>query len=213
MTDAIKRHWALVALIVVIGFGFRVWLSDHDAKIVAGEEIKFQQHVLDDAKAERDKAINDASAAVEAEKQRSRQLQQQLAAVQVQKQQPATPEQIAEMVAARMNVKAEVKPSSNLPDAPSVVSIDSPKALRDYMLDCDATKLSLASCSGGLQNKDTEINALQGVIAADQRESGALKTQRDAALKRSGFWGKARWGAIGGVLGGGTVAIVTLAHH
>jgi hypothetical protein len=135
-----------------------------------------------------------------------------LVALAQKKEQPLSPDDIADMIIARMGTQAAPQTGvprddkgKDLPDAASTTLRTRP--LRDYMLECDARAAELDSCRKTVTNISTQLDAERVDHLATQKEFQAATK----ALKGGGFWRRlkanTKWFVIGGAAGAGAVLV------
>jgi hypothetical protein len=176
-------------LLVVLLFGFRAWIAEHDARTKAEATQTAQQEVIATAQKSIDAARADQARTADT-------LQQQIAALEARKQQPVTPERfVLDLSKALPNLPqpATVVPSApaaagNGPaQPPSAASIQIPAAdlpaLRDYKISCDENSARLTACQLTDASLQQQLDGTQSQLKATAAERDSWKT-----AARGGSW-------------------------
>lgn len=170
-----------IGLVLVLVFGAREWLREHDARMQAQATQAAQQQVIAGAQKQIDAAKADQSAT-------AAQLAQQLGRLEEQRQQPAT----AADVAAQLNeilkpaqpiiVTAPVRstPANSAAAIPSAPAVQIPQAdmqgLRDYSLTCQENADKSAACARQLADSTAQLQDTQTQLTAQTKETAAWKS-------------------------------------
>lgn len=200
MTITRKELYGIIVVVLLVFIGGCAYVSSRLA-VAKADQVK------QDMKPIHEEAAQQKESAVKAEDGNQKALLATLAAIAAQKQQPVANQvdydRIAAMIEERMGVHAVVKPDPALPNAPSATM--PAKELRDYMLDCDASKASLTSCRSTVENVTNQLVAETTDHAATKKELVASRT----AMKGGSFWTRVKsngkWLAIGVAAGGAVV--------
>jgi hypothetical protein len=204
MTPQTKHIYIAVALISAALIAVCAYLST--AKLVARAD-----QVKQDMAPVHEQAAQQKESAVKAEDVNQKALLATLAAIAAQKQQPVSSQvdydRIAQMIEQRMAVHAVVKPDPTLPNAPSATM--PAKELRDYMLDCDASKAGLSSCQATVDNTAKQLAAEVSDHDATKKELAATRT----AMKGGSFFHRLKSNSKFLVIGIGTGAALGYAAH
>jgi hypothetical protein len=196
------KEITIVALVVLLGVGFKMWLEGHDQTIRAQAEIQKQQGLIQ----QKDQDLFQKDADRQEILVQERQQLQTLAAAQ-EKILSASPQQQMQALGDAVQQPLELKTDTDtgkqdlvLPDAPGAMP-----SLLKMVYKC-------RECQASLSAEQLEVANLEGQINDWKDKAAALETQRDAAVKihKTTFWNRAKWFVVGA--GAGAVTYVAV-HH
>lgn len=187
---------AAVMFFVLLVFGFRAWMEEHDARTKAESVQDAQQTLIDEATHQAD--VAKANAAEVASN-----LKVQLAAIDAEKKQPITaPQFVVDLNKLLPNLPQPAvvvqppattqivngKPETVQP--PLVVQIPSEDlpALRNYKLGCDENSASLTACQLTAADQAMQMKSAETELTAMTKERDAWKTAggKGSILQRLG---------------------------
>jgi hypothetical protein len=175
---------AAIVLFVLVIFGYRAWLAEHDARTKAESVQDAQQTLIDEATHRAEAAKADAAKVAS-------DLQAQLAAIEAEKKQPVTaPQFVVDLnklipnlpqPAVVVQPPATTRVVNGKPETvqpPLVVQIPSAdlQDLKAYKLGCDANAVSLSACYKTAADEVAQLSAAEVELAAIAKDRDAWKT-------------------------------------
>lgn len=207
MTLRAKLEIAAVLLALAgAGFGFRIWLQEHDDKLRAQASIAAAEKSADRAGAQI-KQLQDADKARDAATTEALGKLSANAAAQKTPQQIVKwiPEQIPGLPLPIQSVIPPATPQNPTPAAEFTVPQADLDALRDQVSTCQKNALALPGAQQDLSSCRAQAKLAGEQLAAAEQERDAYKLE----LKGGTFWTRAKragkWLAIGGAIAGGFI--------
>lgn len=201
---------AAVILIGLCGFGFSIWLSEHDARIHADETVHAQKQAFEQAAVQL-RTLQAAQA------DRDRQTAQTIAALQASAAKQVTPAEISKWIPKQPGFESlgtirTPAPTPQNPSPDAIVTIPEAQlpVLRDSIEKCRECAIKLSAADEDLASKDQQLRLAGEQLSATANQRDAYKQQ----LQGGTFFARARQAAkwIVGGIAIGAVAVCGSGH-